>query len=260
MVRRLAPGEVLEVFVAQSEELLEWAAALSASELAGPSSLPEWTVAELLSHLAVSAGMVAEAVTCPAPRGQHPLAFHEYVASYAPAAGDIAARARSEAPVVTDAVASLSRRTGEAVEAASAVAGDPVLVGRRGPLRFSDLLVTRVVELVVHGRDLGRSLPARPAPVTAAASRLVTRTFAEVLAARHPGRAVELRVPPYAAVQMLEGATHTRGTPPNVVETDPGTFVDLASGRLRFAEAVDRGAVRASGMRSDLSGVLPVLG
>jgi hypothetical protein len=65
-------------------------------------------------------------------------------------------------------------------------------------------------------------------------------------------------VPPYAAVQCIEGPRHTRGTPPNVVETDPVTWIMLATGRLTWAEASAAGRVMASGVRADLSAVLPV--
>src|ERR1700756_1677438 len=73
-----------------------------------------------------------------------------------------------------------------------------------------------------------------------------------------PGRSVEVRVPPVAAVQCVAGPRHTRGTPPNVVETDPGTWFRLATGRLGWAEAVGNGTVRASGSRADLSSYLPL--
>jgi hypothetical protein len=78
------------------------------------------------------------------------------------------------------------------------------------------------------------------------------------LVARAPGRAVEVRVPPYAAVQAIEGATHRRGTPPAVVECDARTWLELAAGRLAWADAVADGRVRASGERSDLSSHLPL--
>jgi Bacterial SCP ortholog len=73
-----------------------------------------------------------------------------------------------------------------------------------------------------------------------------------------PGRSVEIRVVPVAAVQAIAGPRHTRGTPPNVVETDPATWFKLATGRLGWDEAVRTGAVRASGARSDLSAFLPL--
>ncbi len=79
-----------------------------------------------------------------------------------------------------------------------------------------------------------------------------------LLAARAPGRAVEVRVPPFAAIQCIEGPRHTRGTPPNVVETDAMTFVALATGQLAWAAAVSAGQVRASGPRADISAYLPL--
>ncbi len=80
-----------------------------------------------------------------------------------------------------------------------------------------------------------------------------------VLASRAPGRTVEVRVPPFAAVQCVPGPRHTRGTPPNVVETDALTWLDLATGELSWAAAVATGRLRASGQRADISGYLPVV-
>lgn len=88
---------------------------------------------------------------------------------------------------------------------------------------------------------------------------LAVRYTLEELAAAVPGRAVEVRVPPYGAAQCVPGPRHSRGTPPNVVETDPVTWLALAAGRLGWAEAVGDGRVQASGPRSDLSPYLPVL-
>jgi hypothetical protein len=88
--------------------------------------------------------------------------------------------------------------------------------------------------------------------------RTAARHLLQVLAARHPGRVLEVRIPPVAAVQCLPGPVHTRGTPPNVVETDPVTWIRLATGRLGWAEATGSGAVFASGPRADLAPYLPV--
>jgi uncharacterized SCP-like protein len=88
--------------------------------------------------------------------------------------------------------------------------------------------------------------------------RAAVKHYLAVLAGRYPGRSVEVRVPPYAAVQCIAGARHTRGTPPAVVETDASTWLALARGAESFDDAVARGAVRASGERSDLSPVLPL--
>ena len=94
-----------------------------------------------------------------------------------------------------------------------------------------------------------------PTPVL----RDATRVLLNVLAERAPGHAVEVRVPPYGAVQCVAGPRHTRGTPPNVIETDPLTWVRLATGRGAWADAVADGAVRASGVRADLSHELPLV-
>lgn len=95
-------------------------------------------------------------------------------------------------------------------------------------------------------------------PPPAGALRAAVRYLLLVLADTAPGRAVEVRVPPVAAVQCIEGPRHTRGTPPNVVETDPVTWIRLATGRLAWADAVASGAVQASGPRADLAAYLPV--
>ena len=89
--------------------------------------------------------------------------------------------------------------------------------------------------------------------------KLLTKHFLAVLEGRAPGRSVEVRVPPYAAVQVIEGVRHTRGTPPAVIETDAATWIALATGALGWAEAVERAAVRASGERTDLSSYLPLI-
>ncbi|MGI8308921.1 sterol carrier family protein [Saccharopolyspora hattusasensis] len=89
----------------------------------------------------------------------------------------------------------------------------------------------------------------------AAAVRLSLRTLEQVA----PGNSVEVRVPPFAAVQCVAGPRHTRGTPPNVVETNPRTWLLLATGRLGWAEALERGELTASGSRSDVSQWLPLV-
>jgi Bacterial SCP ortholog len=124
-----------------------------------------------------------------------------------------------------------------------------------------------------YPRDVPRRYqPAPSADVAAALSRvlaagaspsrddlkLLTRHFAAVLLARAPGRSVELRIPPYAAIQCVPGPRHTRGTPPGVVETDPLTWILLASGRLTWDDARSSARLVASGERTDLSPFLPL--
>ncbi|MFB7877710.1 sterol carrier family protein [Nocardia sp. NPDC056064] len=83
---------------------------------------------------------------------------------------------------------------------------------------------------------------------------------ARALAGSAPGHSVEVRVPPFVAVQCIEGPRHTRGTPPNVVETDPRTWLLLATGLLDFDTAVDSGALSVSGLRArEIAGWLPIV-
>lgn len=82
----------------------------------------------------------------------------------------------------------------------------------------------------------------------------------QLLALQHPGGSVEVRVPPFGVVQCVAGPRHTRGTPPNVVETDASTWLALATGSATWQEAGEAGAVHSSGERADLSGRLPLPG
>ena len=100
-------------------------------------------------------------------------------------------------------------------------------------------------------------------PADRAARRRVTATAVrytlEELAACAPGRSVEVRVPPFGVTQAVAGTVHRRGTPPSVVETDAPTWLALATGRLTWQDALDSGALQASGERCDLSAYLPLV-
>jgi hypothetical protein len=138
----------------------------------------------------------------------------------------------------------------EAVAAQAAlVAGAPTDAAGAAPQELLD----RLVALVLAGLD--QRPPVAP---DRGALRLVVKALADRLAAAAPGRHVEARVPPYAAVQCVEGPRHTRGTPPNVVEADPVAFVELCTGRLSWADAAADGRVRTWGDRADLSPYLPL--
>ena len=89
--------------------------------------------------------------------------------------------------------------------------------------------------------------------------RLLVKHLLALLVKQAPGGAVEVRVPPYAVAQCVEGTRHTRGTPPAVVEMDPATWVALAVGDLEWDVAEREGRLSASGERSDLSALLPLL-
>ena len=87
---------------------------------------------------------------------------------------------------------------------------------------------------------------------------LAVRYLLEVLASDFEGHTVEVRVPPWGAVQAIEGPRHTRGTPPNVIETDAATWIALATGSLSWSEAVSSARATASGQRADLREELPL--
>lgn len=123
-------------------------------------------------------------------------------------------------------------------------------------VRKIDPLATRqaVVAVAAWLRGDSEEKPARAA--LADACRTTARTLAQEL----PGHAVELRVPPFVAVQCVEGPRHTRGTPPNVVETDPETWLRLATGMDSFDDALAGGRVSASGSRAaEVAKGLPVV-
>ena len=85
----------------------------------------------------------------------------------------------------------------------------------------------------------------------------VKRTLS-LLESKAPGRAIEVRIPPYAAIQCGEGPTHTRGTPSNVIEMDSDTWLALADGSRTWSDEIHAGRISASGSRADLSAYLPL--
>jgi len=94
----------------------------------------------------------------------------------------------------------------------------------------------------------------QPTPALATAVRYLLQTLADA----HPGHTVEVRVPPFGAVQCVEGPRHSRGTPANVVEMDAATWVALATGELSWTAAREGARVHASGSRADLSTLVPL--
>ena len=100
------------------------------------------------------------------------------------------------------------------------------------------------------------------AAVAGTADRNTTATavryLLQLLAERAEGNTVEVRVPPFGAVQAIEGPRHTRGTPPNVIEMDAVTWVALATGSVGWADALHDGRIHASGQRADLTGYVPL--
>jgi uncharacterized protein (TIGR03083 family) len=248
-----------EVLLEQSRTVAAWLRSLDEDALSAPSVLDGWSVRQLAGHLVFAHRTLRESLG--RVTNERPLPIHVYVQGYRPSADQIADASRSAAEV-DDVLSALEAEIERCAQ--TLVAGPPdVALGPRGPIAGEDLVRTRIVELVVHSDDLNRSLPDRdPVSLQRPALAAAVRTLTAILAGQHPGRSVEVRVPPFAAVQCGvgdPGPTHTRGTPPNVVETDPVTFLRLATGRVLWAEALSAGRVSASGLRADLSAALPVL-
>lgn len=228
-----------------------------------PSVLPEWTVADLVAHLTTVANSAAALE--PATGVAVPLSPLEYVGGYAAAADEISATARDVTGRAVSTPGTLRDLLADSFGAACAVLdglgpANPVVAAPRGPIRLGDYLATRVIEIAVHADDLARSVPDRGPPALPRNTvGLAVRTLLDALAERAPGRAVEVRVPPLGAVQCVEGPRHTRGTPPNVIEMVPATWLRLAAGRMTWADALGAADVSASGDRADLSAYLPLL-
>ncbi len=105
------------------------------------------------------------------------------------------------------------------------------------------------------GRDAGAESAGPDRPT----QRRAVQYTLQVLADRAPGHSVEVRIPPFAAVQAIPGPVHRRGTPAAVVEMDPDTWLGLATGNLTWTQARAGGQIRASGERADLSRWLPLV-
>ena len=167
----------------------------------GPSGLPGWTVRDLVVHLGFGLVMLDEVAA--APPGARPLRVGEYVARYRPAAPIIATATRELAARVPDeleAIDALAARAWAALDRAVA----PVVMGRRGPLARDDFLLTRLVELVVHGDDLHRAVPVpAPSPLLPAAASLVARTLMDAYELR-AGRPLPLG-PPVEWIRLATG-------------------------------------------------------
>jgi len=239
--------------------------ALSPADLDRPTRLGDWRVRELVAHLAMALNSLPANLDAPLPAGPV-LTPLDYVGRTGTVAAVVDAvvteRAAGDFGGPPAAVAAEFDRVVAAVQAVldGPVVAEPgrLIAMRVGPILLADFLVTRLVETVVHADDLADALGLADFRHDRQAVAAVTRLLADAFATQVPGGAVELRIPPYAVVQAVEGPRHTRGTPPNVVETDPLTWIRLATGRVDWPSVVDV-SVSASGERSDLSGYLPVL-
>ncbi|WP_407989113.1 sterol carrier family protein [Kitasatospora sp. CMC57] len=238
----------------------------AASLLERPTRLGDWNLRQLIAHLGFCLDWLPRHLEQPVPDGA-PLSLVQWVGVTRTAAAAIDAAVQEHAEgAFAGSPAEVAEEFDRACDLLLATLERPEVVDparrfviRFGPILLTDFLVTRLVETVVHADDLAAALDLADFPHDRQALAAVTRLLADAFADQVPGGAVELRVPPYAVVQAVPGPRHTRGTPPNVVETDPLTWIRLATGRTSWADVVDT-AVHASGERSELGEYLPIMG
>ena len=230
---------------------------LEVADFERPTRLGDWRVAELVAHVGMS-NLTRYLAGSSASRAM--IDTVDWVRGCATAAAVVDDRAQAMTAEARPAeLRTLVREARFGIEKALADV-DPgfVVPARFGDIAVTDYLATRCVELSVHALDLTDAVGVDPA-LDESAVAMAVKLLLNALAVTAPGRSVEVRVPPYGAVQAVEGPRHTRGTPGNVVETDAVTWLELATGRLEWARASDAGRVRASGERADLSALLPLL-
>jgi uncharacterized protein (TIGR03083 family) len=243
---------------AQYALLAEAVADLPDDAFAKPTRLEGWDVAALVAHLTRGAQAVVNRAESTAA-GTPEIDALTYLSTMTRGAEGTAARAVEAAKGQKPAAlrAAFAAAVGAATSAEAPL--DATVPGEAGTIGFGEYLVTRCVESVVHALDL-KAATGAPDKVDPTALKVAVRALAALVERAAPGKAVEVRVPGHVAFQAIQGPKHTRGTPGNVVECDPAAFVEVASGRVKWGDAVARGTIRGSGPRSDLTDFLPVIG
>lgn len=256
--RTYDPAKIRTAVLTQFGNVRQAVGTLTPEQLALPTRLGDWTVRELVAHIGMAVTALHRGLGEPEPARQDAVLLDWAVATSAnsEAIADFTRRLAALHPdldaYLADVEQSLRRLLDEHP-------GTRLLVTNVGALPLADYLVTRTVELVVHTDDLNAAVPGLEVPYDRQALAACVRLLADALATKAPGGSTEVRIPPYAVIQCVEGPRHTRGTPPNVVETDPLTWIRLAAGRLAWRDAVAGAKVSASGERADIGELLPVV-
>lgn len=256
--RTYDPARTRAAVLGQFGAVREAVRGLTDEQLAAPTRLGDWTVRDLVAHMGTALAAVSRLLEEAEPARQDARLpdWPSAIAADAPAIAGTARRLAERHPDLDSYLAGVERRFTADLDAHP---GSRLLPTSAGALPLADYVVTRTVELVVHTDDLNAAVPGLDVPHDRQALAAATRLLADTLAAKAPGGSTEVRIPPYAVVQCVEGPRHTRGTPPNVVETDPLTWIRLATGRLTWPDAVAEAKVSASGERADLAKLLPLM-
>ncbi|MEU8029179.1 sterol carrier family protein [Streptomyces sp. NPDC049099] len=256
--RSYDPVKTRAAVLAQFGHVREAVRGLSPEQLALPTRLGEWTVRDLIAHIGMALTAIPRALALPEPPKADAVLLDWPFATAANAAAiDAFTREITAGHPDPDAYLADIEQSLRALLAEHS--GTRILRTSAGAMPLDDYLVTRTAELVVHTDDLNAAVPGLEVPYDRQALAAATRLLADALAVKAPGGSTEVRVPPYAVVQCVEGPRHTRGTPPNVVETDPLTWIRLATGRLSWKNALEEAKVRAGGERADIGGLLPLM-
>ncbi|MFD9909944.1 sterol carrier family protein [Streptomyces sp. NPDC059063] len=257
--RAYDPTKIRTAVLTQYATVRAAVAGLTDEQLARPTRLGDWTVRELAAHLTMALGAVARALDAPEP-DKAEVTLQNWAFRTSAAAGQVDEDVRGIVGTGTDLDALFAAPLDRLTDELPGTPATRLVPMRFGGMTLADFMVTRTVELVVHTDDLNDAVPGLDVPYDRQALAACTRLLADTLALKAPGGSVEVRVPPYAVVQCVEGPRHTRGTPPNVVETDPLTWIRLATGRTAWAAELADAKVSASGERADLGGLLPLMG
>ncbi|MFD9880656.1 sterol carrier family protein [Streptomyces alboflavus] len=256
--RSYDPTKIRTAVLAQFAAVRTAVAGLTPEQLAAPTRLGDWTVRELAAHLTMVLGSVARYLDAPEP-DKHEVPLQDWPFRTSSASAQVDEDVHGIVDAGTDLDALFAHAADRLAETLPGAADTRLVPSRFGGMTLADFMVTRTVELIVHTDDLNDALPGLDVPYDRQALAACTRLLTDALATKAPGGSVEVRVPPFAVVQCVEGPRHTRGTPPNVVETDPLTWIRLATGRTTWAAAREAATVSASGERADLGGLLPIM-
>ncbi|MFF8431551.1 MULTISPECIES: maleylpyruvate isomerase family mycothiol-dependent enzyme [unclassified Streptomyces] len=256
--RSYDPAKTRAAVFAQLGNVREAVRGLTPEQFARPTRLGDWTVRELVAHIGMAVTAVRRSLDLPAPPKQDVQVVEWPFATAAASAAiaDFTRNLAAEHPDLDSYLADVEQSLRALLDAHP---GSRLLQTNAGALPLDDYLVTRAVELVVHTDDLNAAVAGLRVAYDRQALAAATRLLADALAVKAPGGSTEVRVPPYAVVQCVEGPRHTRGTPPNVVETDPLTWIRLATGRVAWTDAVEEAQVSASGERADIGILLPLM-